>query len=101
MLQNQNAWTSLSKSQQQELLTYLPPETNLALQAAELADMNTEGEIPNIPLDRLKRSEKLKSDIRQFQEDLDNGCLDPAWLEHAENAARRRAAGEIDDWKAR
>jgi hypothetical protein len=39
--------------------------------------------------------------VRQFQEDLRAGRLEPAWIEMAMNASARRRAGEFDGWKER
>jgi hypothetical protein len=63
-------------------------------------DGTPEGEsLPNIPLQRLQSSSAFQTDVRQFQEDLRAGKLEPAWIEMAMNASARRKAGEFDDWK--
>jgi Asx homology domain len=57
--------------------------------------------LPNIPLQRLQGSSAFQTDVRQFQEDLRAGKLEPAWIEMAMNASARRRAGEFDGWKER
>jgi hypothetical protein len=63
--------------------------------------MELDGELPNVALRRLKRSEQFRSDVRTFQEDLGNGHLEPSHLEAATRASKLRAEGEFDDWKTK
>jgi hypothetical protein len=55
--------------------------------------------LPNVPLTRLKHSNAFQTDVRQFQDDLRDGKLDPVWMEMAANASIRRQSGEFDAWK--
>ncbi len=47
----------------------------------------------------LKYDPDFRRGIREFQEDLASGRLEPAWLEEAAEAMEERANGEFDDFK--
>jgi hypothetical protein len=95
------------------LLTHLPPAASASLRQQESLLLNgdktndatngikMDASLPNIPLQRLQSSSAFQTDVRQFQEDLRAGKLEPAWIEMAMNASARRRAGEFDSWKER
>jgi hypothetical protein len=124
ILQSPEAWTCLSGTQQRELVGLLPPAASVAMRAEESVLVEScdvkgsdggehvgenagsgtgtggkEVALPNIPLARLKRSSAFQTDVRQFQDDLRDGKLDPIWMEMAANASARRQAGEFDAWR--
>jgi hypothetical protein len=55
--------------------------------------------LPNIPQQRLAKSSAFQTDVRQFQDDLRDGKLDPLWMEAAMTASARRMAGEFEEWR--
>jgi hypothetical protein len=102
ILTDPRAWTTLHPSQQRSLLAHLPPAASAAQtqqESLQIEGTPDEEPLPNIPLQRLQSSSAFQTDVRQFQEDLRAGKLEPAWIEMAMNASARRRAGEFDDWK--
>jgi hypothetical protein len=102
------AWTLLTPQQQRTLAALLPPAPTASARAAEsslIASVAPPGAaaaaLPNLALQRLRTSTAFQTDVRQFQEDLRAGKLDPSWIESASAASRRRAAGEFDEDKER
>lgn len=47
----------------------------------------------------LKYNPDFRRGIREFQEDLATGRLDPKWQAAAAEAMEQRARGDFDDWK--
>lgn len=104
ILKSDKAWDLLSPEQQRELITYLPRAPSDAMRDIEeemAASVLADQPLPNIALQRLNTSMAFKSDIRQFQEDLDAGKLDISWVEQALMASERRKRGDFDDWKVK
>lgn len=49
----------------------------------------------------MSTSETFRADIRLFQDDLAAGKYVPKWIKQAQEASKKRAEGEFDDWKVR
>jgi hypothetical protein len=86
----------------------LPPAARSAQRAeeqallesvVEAAEGDEAAELPNLPQQRLAKSSAMQTDVRQFQDDLRDGKLDPIWMQAAMNASARRHAGEFDEWR--
>jgi hypothetical protein len=113
LLADPRAWECLAPAQQRRLLALLPPAPSERIADAEAALLGSGGgggggggeggerPLPNVLRQRLARSEAWQSDVRQFQDDLAAGWLDPEWLAGATLASERRARGEFDDFKAK
>ena len=120
LLTDPRAWECLAPAQQRRLLALLPaaPSERIADAEAALLGSGDGGEgggggeeeeeggpgerpLPNVLRQRLARSEAWQSDVRQFQDDLAAGYLDPEWLAGAAMASERRARGEFDDFKTK
>ena len=53
----------------------------------------------SISMEFLKYDQDFRRGIREFQEDLSSGRLDPHWQAAAAEAMEERARGEFDDYK--
>jgi hypothetical protein len=104
LLHAPRAWTCLTPAQQRALVAALPPAPSAAaaVDEAALVAAVPDGEpLPNVLRRRLASSAAFQTDVRQFQEDLAAGKLEPEWIEMATAASERRRLGEFDDWKVR
>ena len=52
-----------------------------------------------LPLDYIKYDPDFRDGVRQMQNHLAAGQLDPAWIAEAEQARKERAEGKFDQWK--
>lgn len=94
LLQQPMAWDSLSRQQQEHLLSFLPRGTE-----AIPSSLNADAKLPNIAVDILRSNESFQADVRFFQEDLSAGRYDPQWIADAVEAGRKRKEGVFDSWK--
>lgn len=86
----------MDESEKREVLSLLPSDAHPNPEPP--ADDPTKG-IPVLPLSFVKYSNEWREGIRQFQDDLQNGCYDPEWLHQASEAGKERAAGAFDSFK--
>ncbi|KAF3002879.1 hypothetical protein E8E13_000649 [Curvularia kusanoi] len=91
-----SAWTSLTLSRQQKLVSMLPssPETALILEKLR------QGHADNTRPRWLQASDVFRTEVAKFQEDLRNGHLAKTWQASAALAVEERAEGNFDKWKA-
>ncbi|KAL6719713.1 hypothetical protein ACLMJK_001634 [Lecanora helva] len=86
-LGNPKTYEGFTKSDWEDLREVLP--ANIPL--------NPDGY--SISIDFLKYDLDFRNGVREFQEDLGSGRLDPKWLAAADDAMEERARGEFDAWK--
>ncbi|KAF2854990.1 hypothetical protein T440DRAFT_200690 [Plenodomus tracheiphilus IPT5] len=97
MLLEDLAWTSLTRSQQEDLLSMLPPS---------VADQEVLNKVTAADEDIARPSvftlsnDCFRTDVAKFKEDLKNGHLAKTWQASAEQAVVERATGKYDEWKA-
>lgn len=91
ILNDDRAWTELTREQQEKLISILP--------GASVPPMPEGEPLPNVAKLFLREHSSFQAGIRQFQEDLDAGKYELKWLEDAEKAMRKRANGDFDAWK--
>lgn len=97
MLLEDEAWTSLSPSQQTTLISMLPDSTeNQQLLARIGAGETGKDTRPQW----LMASNVFRDEVAKFKDDLTNGHLAKTWQAAAKQAVVERAAGEYDAWKA-
>jgi len=95
LLSQERAWTLLSRADQLDLISMLPPFIRSNLPDEFPDDM----EIPNILRQTMKSNNSFQADVRFFQEDLAAGRYDPQWQKDAQEAMNKRAAGAFDSCK--
>jgi len=91
LLMKDEAWTTLSKDQQRQLISMLPNAPNV--------EPDPNDELPNLLQATLQKSAAMKADIRLFKEDLGAGRLEPEWQLMARRAIQRRANGDFDEYE--
>lgn len=91
LLNNERAWTELSREEQEKLVSMLP--------GASMPELPEDIPLPNVPKEFLRTSQTFRSHVGLFQEDLIQGRYEPKWLEDAQKAMRDRANGVFDSWK--
>lgn len=91
ILHDDRAWTSLTREQQEKLISMLP--------GASVPQMPEGEPLPNVAKMFLQEHASFQASIRQFQDDLDAGKYEAKWLEDAQKAMQKRAGGEFDKWK--
>lgn len=103
MLLEDRAWTSLTTSQQNTLLSMLPlsPETQKSLdKIAAAGGTDPDSELIPRPQAFTMSNDCFRTDVAKFKEDLKNGHLAKTWQAAAEQAVVERANGTYDKWKA-
>ena len=86
-LSNPKTYEHLTKEDWEELREVLPPNVPLSSDGY------------SIPIDFFKYDADFRRGIREFQEDLSTGRLDPGWQEAAGEAMEERARGDFDSYK--
>lgn len=86
-LANPRTYEHLTKQDWEELREVLPPNVPLSSDGY------------SIPIDFFKYDADFRRGIREFQEDLSTGRLDPGWQEAAGEAMEERARGDFDSYK--
>lgn len=86
---NPLAWTSLSKEEQQEILSLFPDKTHIANDGTDDARPNFES---------LMNDDSFRYDCAAYVGNLAQGRHDPQWLADAWSAHERRKAGEFDEY---
>ena len=86
-LSNPQTYEHLTKEDWDELREELPPSVPLSSDGY------------SIPINFFKYDADFRRGIREFQEDLSTGRLDPAWQEAAGEAMEERARGDFDAYK--
>ncbi|KAJ6134132.1 hypothetical protein N7523_000454 [Penicillium sp. IBT 18751x] len=98
LLAKPEAWNLLEEAEKREILALLPADIH---PDADLSLTDPEYRIPPLPQEFIRYSTNWREGIRVFQLDLENGRYDPQWLRQAENARRKRANGDFDNFKER
>ena len=86
-LSNPKTYEHLTKEDWEELREALPPNVPLSSDGY------------SIPIEFFKYDADFRRGIREFQEDLSTGRLDPGWQEAAAEAMEERARGDFDSYK--
>ncbi len=86
-LSDPKTYEHLTKEDWEELREVLPPSVPLSSDGY------------SIPIDFFKYDADFRRGIREFQEDLSTGRLDPGWQEAAGAAMEERARGDFDSYK--
>jgi hypothetical protein len=86
-LSDPKTYENFTKSDWDDLRECLPPDVPLSADGY------------SIPIDFFKYDPEFRRGIREFQEDLSTGRLDPAWQASAAEAMEERARGEFDAYK--
>ena len=86
-LSNPKTYEHLTKEDWEELREELPPSVPLSSDGY------------SIPMNFFKYDADFRRGIREFQEDLSTGRLDPGWQEAAGEAMEERARGDFDAYK--
>lgn len=86
-LSNSQTYEHLTKEDWEELREELPPSVPLSSDGY------------SIPITFFKYDADFRRGIREFQEDLSTGRLDPGWQEAAGEAMEERARGDFDAYK--
>ena len=86
-LSNPKTYEHLTKEDWEDLREVLPPNV----------PVSSDGY--SIPIDFFKYDADFRRGIREFQEDLSTGRLDPGWQEAAGEAMEERARGDFDSYK--
>ena len=95
-LANQDLYTELSDPKTYENFTREDWD-DLRLSLPSSVPTSSDGY--SIPMDFFKYDADFRRGIREFQEDLSTGRLDPAWQVAAAQAMEERARGEFDAYK--
>ncbi|CAF9925271.1 MAG: hypothetical protein GOMPHAMPRED_003845 [Gomphillus americanus] len=87
-LSDEKTWASLTSEQQAILKAMCPKDSAWGKSSLEQPTLGF-----------LRYDMHWRSDVRVYTENLADGYYDPAWIQEAEKATKKRNDGEFDDWK--